>query len=248
MKKQIKHFLISLFAILFWIGVWHFAAKKVAISMILPSPKEVFLRLWDLMKTIGFYEILLSSFFRILIGFALGILLGFLLGYAAFYNRVVNALISPLMAIIRATPVASFILVVLFWFERESVSTFISFLMVLPLIWQNTILGLEKRDPLLSEMAEVFCLGKAKRFFRIDLPQVVSFTVSAGKTALGLGWKAGVAAEVLALPKHTVGYEIYNAKMYYETDLLLAWTIAIIAFSVILEKIFTAVLKGREKI
>lgn len=246
MKSSVKKILITLFAVLFLIAIWHFISKKISLPLILPSPKEVFLHLLGLMKTASFYQILSTSFLRVFLGFSLGMLLGFLLGYAGYYSRIVDGLISPLMAIIRSAPVASIILVVLFWLERESVSSFIALLMVLPIVWQNTMLGLEKRDPQLSEMASVFSLSKGKRFWRLDLPQVASFTLSAGKTALGLAWKAGVAAEVLALPKHSVGYEIYNAKMYLESEALFAWTIAIIAFSVILEKIMFAILKGRD--
>lgn len=225
--------------------MWDFVSQKIALSLVLPTPKDVFLQLWQMMQTAFFYQILFTSFFRVLIGFLLGMLLGFLLGYATYYSRALNALFSPLMAIIRTAPVASIILVVLFWLEREEVSTFIALLMVLPIVWQNTVFGLEKRDPRLSEMAKVFSLSRSTCFFRLDLPQVVSFTLSAGKTAFGLAWKAGVAAEVLALPKNSIGFEIYNAKMYLESEKLFALTLAIIAFSVLLEKLFFNLLKGR---
>lgn len=248
MKKRLQKFLITIASLLFWIVIWHLISKKISLSLILPSPKDVLLHLWGEMHTAVFYQTLFRSFFRVLIGFALGMLSGFLLGYATYYSRALHALFSPLMAIIRTAPVASIILVVLFWLEREEVSTFIAFLMVLPIVWQNTVLGLEKRDPQLSEMAEVYALSGAKRFFKLDLPQVASFTVSAGKTAFGLAWKAGVAAEVLALPKHSVGFEIYNAKMYLESEALFAWTLAIIAFSMILEKLFFLLFKGRDAI
>jgi NitT/TauT family transport system permease protein len=246
MKKQIQKILITLSALLFWIAIWDFVSQKISLSLVLPTPKDVFFHLFGMLKTAFFYQILFTSFLRVLLGFALGLLFGFLLGYATYYNRVLHALFSPLMAIIRTAPVASIILVVLFWLEREEISTFIAFLMVLPIVWQNTILGLEKRDPLLSEMAEAFLLSRSTRFFRLDLPQVASFTLSAGKASFGLAWKAGVAAEVLALPKNTIGYEIYNAKMYLESEKLFALTLAIIAFSVILEKLFFNLLKRRE--
>ena len=174
--------------------------------------------------------------------------LGFALGFGTFYLPPLKAVVSPLMAIIRATPVASFILVVLFWMEREGVPSFICLLMVLPIVWQNTVLGLEKRDPALTEMAKVYSLGKRKTFFRIDLPQVMGFVIGAGKVGLGLAWKAGVAAEVLALPKESVGYMIYNAKMYLEMEELYAWTCAIILFSVLFEKLFFFLLRERRGI
>lgn len=245
MKKKFQRAAISVTALLFWIFVWFLIAEKIDLPLVLPSPKVVFPKFFSLLCTAEFYPILFTSFWHITLGFLAGSVLGFIFGFAAYYLSPFRALISPLMAIIRATPVASFILVVLFWMEKEFVPTFISLLMVLPIVWQNTILGLEKRDPALGEMAKVYSLGKVKTFFRIDMPQVFGFVISAGKTGLGLAWKAGVAAEVLALPKSSVGYMIYNAKMYLEMEELYAWTGAIILFSVLFEKLFFYLLKER---
>ncbi len=245
MKKHLKGAAITIAALLFWILVWHFGAKKLNIPFVLPSPASVFERLFEMTGTVSFYEILFSSFLRVITGFFAGLIFGFFLGQLSYFISPVKALISPLMAIIRATPVASFILVVLFWMGKEEVPAFISFLMVLPIVWQNTVLGLKTRDPALIEMAKVYKLPPSVRFFKIDLPHVMAFVVSAGKTGLGLAWKAGVAAEVLALPKVSVGYMIYNAKMYLEQVDLYAWTIAIILFSVILEKLFLSALQKR---
>ncbi len=245
-RKTFQTAAISLVAVVFWIGVWALIAEVMDLPFVLPSPWSVFSRLWELAQTADFYRALFSSLRRILIGFAGGMLLGAILGFLTYRLCLVRALISPLMGVIRATPVASFILVVLFWLENEQVPAFISLLMVLPIAWQNTVLGLERRDPQLAEMAKVFRFGKWKTFTKVDLPQVISFLISAGKTTLGLAWKAGVAAEVLALTKTSVGVMIYQAKMYLETVDLYAWTLAIILFSVLLEKLFFALLRERK--
>jgi NitT/TauT family transport system permease protein len=189
-----------------------------------------------------FYRTLSLSFLRVMAGFAAGILLGFLFGTASYFVLPLRALLSPLMAIIRATPVASFILVVILWIQREQVPMWIAMIMVLPIVFQNTILGYSSRDPALAEMAKVFRFGIGKTLFRLDLPQVFPYVFSAGRTALGLAWKAGVAAEVLALPKASVGLMIYEAKLYLETVDLYAWTLAIILFSVLIEAILARLL------
>lgn len=246
-KAKLKKAAITVAALLFWIFVWYLASEKIDSIFILPSPALVFPRLFALACTGTFYQVLFVSFLRITMGFFMGMTLGFVLGFLTHYIRPAKALLSPLMSIIRATPVASVILVVIFWIEREGVPSFISILMVLPIVWQNTVLGLEKKDRNLEEVAKVFQFGKWKTFFRLDLPQVVPFVFSAGKTALGLAWKAGVAAEVLALPKVSIGMMIYHAKLYLETIDLYAWTIAIIIFSLILEKLFAALFRAAER-
>ena len=236
---------ISIAAVLFWILMWKWAAEAIAVSFILPKPEEVFLRLWELMKTSDFYRILFLSFLRVMAGFFWGGILGFLFGTAAHFFYPLRALLNPLMAMVRATPVASFILVVILLAEREEVPTVISLMMVLPVVWQNTLLGFSSRDPKLTEMAKVFSIGPIRRFFRVDLPQVLPFVFSAAQTSLGLAWKAGVAAEVLALPKVSVGMMIYDAKLYLQTPDLYAWTLAIIAFSVLLERLLLLSFAGK---
>lgn len=247
MKKILKRVAISVAALIFWLVIWHLIAEKAGNEWLFPRPSTVFARLWELAKTAEFYRILLLSFLRVFRGFLAGLLLGFAFGTLSHYVPLVHGLVSPMMSVIRATPVASFILAVFIWMATDQIPTFISFLMVVPIVWQNTVLGYEKKDPKLNEMAQVFRISPVTAFFKIDLPQVLSFTMSAGKTALGLAWKAGVAAEVLAMTKDSVGLMIYNAKFYVETVDLYAWTCAIILFSVGLEKLLTLLFRQRRK-
>lgn len=247
MKQKLLRAAVVAAALFFWGLVWHLVATRVNLSFILPRPLEVLEKLWQLCLTKDFYQILLTSFFRISLGFLGGVFLGFLFGTAAHFLLPFRALVSPLMAMVRATPVASFILVVILWIEKDQVPAFISVLMVLPIVWQNTLLGFESRDPALSEVATVFRFGGMKTLCRVDLPQVIPYVVSASRTSLGLAWKAGVAAEVLALPKVSVGMMIYNAKLYLETVDLYAWTLAIILVSVLLEKTMVFLLKNRKR-
>ena len=233
--KQMKKGAAYFAALLFWGFLWQIAATRINIPFILPSPAQALSRLGELALTKEFYTTVGSSLLRVATGFFGGVAAGALLGYLTFRFAWLDTLTTPLMVVIRSTPVASFILVVLLWIGRDWVPGFISFLMVLPIVWQNTVLGFEKRDPRLSEVAQVFGFSRRKTFFRLDLPQVFPFVISASKTGLGLAWKSGIAAEVLALPETSIGLMIYHAKMYLETVDLYAWTLAIILFSVILE-------------
>ena len=216
LKKAFKKAAITTAALSFWILIWFLLSKKVSSIFILPSPLEVFPRILEIAATCNFYQVLAASFIRIMLGFVLGSFFGFLLGFFTYYIPFAKAIFSPLMSIIRATPVASFILVVIFWVERDLVPTVISLLMVLPIVWKNTELGLEQRDGQLTELAKVYRFGAWKTLFRIDLPQVIPFVSSACETSLGLAWKAGVAAEVLALPNVSVGEMIFHAKLILE--------------------------------
>ena len=46
--------------------------------------------------------------------------------------------------------------------------------------------------------------------------------LSALKSAMGICWKAGVAAEVIAQPASSIGDALYRAKLFLATDELFA--------------------------
>lgn len=78
---------------------------------------------------------------------------------------------------------------------------------------------------------------------KIYLPSVRPYFFAGCSTALGLSWKAGVAAEVLSLPKHALGSELYYSKIYLETPTLFAVTLVVILLSVALEFVLRLILK-----
>ena len=69
------------------------------------------------------------------------------------------------------------------------------------------------------------------------------FLISGCRVALGMSWKSGIMAEVLATPKPSIGREMYAAKSYLQTANLLAWTVVVIVLSLLFEKAFLFLLK-----
>lgn len=76
----------------------------------------------------------------------------------------VHQLIYPILSIIKATPVASFIILALIWINSANLSTFIAFLMVLPMFYANIYQGLKNVDVKLLEVAKVFGLNQRRTF------------------------------------------------------------------------------------
>ena len=175
---------------------------------------------------------------RILGGFLLSCLAAALLAaLAARYGRV-RELLAPPVAAVKATPVASFIILALVWLDSRRLPLFIAFLMVFPTVYLNLLEGIRQTDRKLLEMARVFRVSPLRRLRGIYLPQVLPYFRSAASVGLGLCWKAGVAAEVIGLPAGSMGERLYTAKIYYQTPDLFAWTAAIVAVSVIFERLF----------
>ena len=112
--------------------------------------------------------------------------------------------------------------------------------MVFPPVYLNVLAGIDSTDPKLLEMARVFRVPFRRTLKGIWLPQMLPYFRAAVSLALGLCWKAGVAAEVIGLPAGTVGERLYTAKVYFQTPDLFAWTAVILAVSALLERLFLA--------
>ncbi len=224
----------------FWLGAWALLAMAVDRELLLPGPLAVARRLVALAGKGGFWRITAVSLLRILCGTALGILGGVLLAAGTNRSKLLEALFSPLLAVIQATPVASFILLVLIWVGRDILPCVIVFLMVLPVVWSNVSAGLRSADEGLLELARVCGFSRWKTTKLIYVPSVAPYFLSACRACLGLAWKSGVAAEVLTVPARSIGRELYEAKLYLNTADLFAWTAVVVLCSLVIENILDA--------
>ena len=92
-------------------------------------------------------------------------------------------------------------------------------------------------------MARVFRMSFWNRLRGIYLPALEPHCLSGCRSALGLCWKAGVAAEVIGVCGGSVGGMLYDAKVYLEIGDLFAWTLVIVLLSVGFEWAFTRLLR-----
>lgn len=226
----------------FWLGAWLIAARAVDLELLLPSPIRVLQRLGELVITADFWRSTLASFGRVALGALSALVIGSLMAVGSTLCAPLRRLMMPLLAIIKATPVASFILLALVWLERDILPAFMAALIVLPVVWGNLDAGIAAIDPAWHELARVYHLPLFRRFRRIYLPAVMPHFVSACRASLGMAWKAGIAAEVLCIPPVSIGRYLYETKLYLETTDLFAWTLTVILLSVGIEYVFMALL------
>ena len=242
MKKTKKSRLAQLAAVGFWRVVWQIAAMVIGQEVFLVSPLQAIGTLLELLPQADFWQRVGFSAGRILLGFGLGAVSSVVLAVAAERWAWVETLLSPVMQLVKATPVASFIILALVWVSGSSLSILISFLMVLPVLYGAVRTGIESVDGQLLEMAEVFRLPLGRRVRAIWLPAVLPAFRQGCSVALGICWKSGVAAEVIGLPDGSIGDALYRAKITLSTGELFAWTFVIILLSAVFEKLFLMLL------
>ena len=250
----LKKIIRPLLAPAFWLGVWQLCAYLVDRSvngkgnqLLLPYPADVLAELLALAGQPPFWQSILASLLRVLAGLAAGVCLGALLAALTSASTWCDRLLSPAIRVVRAAPVASFILLVLLWTGRNTVPTVISALMVLPVVWDGLCRGIQATDAKLLELARAYRFPPSKILTLIYLPSLRPYICAALTTGAGLAWKSGVAAEVLCLPPLALGTRIYQTKYFLEIPQLFAWTAVTVALSLALERLLRWALRRWER-
>ena len=238
-KKIIKYSVIALL----WLGIWQIIAMAVGKELLFPTPWAVLVRLGELMLTADFYKTVGYSLLRILIGMIIGTLIGALGGLLTAFSRLARDFFAPLLAVVKSTPVASFIILLVLWISRDVTPLIIALMMVTPVVWTNMETGILNTDKALLEMARVYKMSRAAKIRHIYLPSIAPYFIASLKASLGMAWKAGIAAEVLLVPLISIGKMISDSTILLETVDLFAWTVVVVVLSVIIEKLMVFLLK-----
>ena len=233
--KTFKKIGRALLVAAFWLGVWAIAAYRFGKPLLFPSPLSVLETLGKLLQTKEFYQITANSIGNILLGTLSAILCACILAIVTARIRFIRELIHPIMAVVKATPVASFIILMLLFLGPIKVPAFITFLIVLPVVWTNLDQGIASIDPQLVEVSKMYRFSFGKRLRVLFFPSLKPYFLSACKTSVGLAWKAGVAAEIIAMPRRTIGTQIGEAKLYIMTAEMFAWTLTVVLLSLAIE-------------
>lgn len=228
---------VPYWVVIFWLGLWQLGSVAVGHSILFPSPLDTAQALLKLIQKQEVWQSIAVTLCRISVGFLSGSLVAVLLSLLSQRLHWCRQLLSPVMLLGKSVPVACFVILILIWFDSSTLSVMIAFLMVLPIQYSQMLTALGELDQKQKEMAEVFQLPPLVRLRYISLPQLFPYALSASKLSLGLSFKAGIAAELIGLPKHSIGEHLYASKLYLATSELFAWTVIIVILSILYEHI-----------
>ena len=242
MKKLMRKAL----PLVFWLAVWAACYLAVGQDLLLASPLQV-ARRFDFLADAVFWQCVGMSLWRTAAAYVLGVTAAVLLAAASCAWPLVDDIVRPAMAVVRATPVASFIILALVWLSSANVPILAGMLMVLPVVYANVREGVSSTDPQLKEMARLFRFTPCQTVRRVIVPSTMPTFLAACEACVGLCFKATIAAEVIGVPKKAIGTQLYHAKIYLETDALMAWTLVVILLSMLLERLLKAAIGRRRQ-
>ena len=234
--KQTAKILSPILFVIVWYGI----ARIVNASLILPYPHAVIMRLFQLVQTKGFWISFGITILRVFISFKITVVLGFILGLCSADYPVFKNLLTFPLAVIRATPIIAFILLALFWFKSSGVPVFVAVLMSLPVMITAAEKGFENNKENQNKLFKASCYGFTgfRAFYYIRLSSARASLISGSESAFGLCWKVVAAGEVLSVPRYAAGTMMQQAQVHLETADVLCFTLVLVIFSIICQKIF----------
>ena len=227
--------LIIIFTLIVFLVLWELSARITNDSFLMPSVKETSLALHQIIISDGFFTFILIAFFRVIAGLFMGIFIGIFIAALCYKFDVVKTVVSPVMSIMKATPIACIIVLLWIRFNYTEIAVLVVLLMVAPIVWQNVYDGLNSIDLSMLEVTRVFELSGWQKIKFLFVPSVLPYLLPAVITSVGMAWKAEIAAEIMTYSN--IGELIRNFKtVSFDTASIFAWTIIIVAFSIFFEK------------
>lgn len=243
MKSDKKYLILSIAAVLL---VWEGASLLTAGKKPLPGPLDTAEAVLAVLIDPSFLKTVGITLLRALAGFAVAITAGGILGIAAGKSPAFHSFMKPWLVLVRSTPVVVFVLLAVVWFSANTVPVLIGMLMMLPVVYLNVSEGILSIDPSIVQMARFYGI-KGKRLLReIYLPAIRPFAMSGISNAVGLGWRAIVAAEVLCLPDWGIGPAMHGAQILGKVDVLMAWAVVTVLFAAVFEKLLSYGYRSRK--
>lgn len=222
---------------LFWLALWQGAALLVRNSLLLPSPAETLAALVALLGQKAFYLQAAWTIFRCLLAMLLSFAAGTVCAWLAYRRDWIRRLLALPVSFFKAVPVMAIIIYVILLVNSNWVAVPVCFLMCFPVAYTNLLGGLEAVSDELLEVAAVYELDGGQRLRLLYIPALLTPVRTALQLIAGLAWKAVVAAEVLAIPTYSLGYQMLQAKYYLETPQLFAYIAVIVILSIGFEKL-----------
>lgn len=231
-------------ACVLWLLVWQVASVCVGSTLLLAGPVDTARSLAAIVLDGSLLAIAGTTFLRILCGFLLAFFASLVLGSVASSHQLVSDLLEPGVAVLKSTPIVCVIVLLLLWLGTDVVPVAVVFLATFPPLYFCVRDSLRQVDHDLTTFLRVMRVPRWRVALAHVWQQILPYVMATCRNACGMGWKAGVAAELIGTPIPSVGERVYQAKVLLETSDLFAWTIVVVLSSFACERCFLALLRA----
>lgn len=180
----------------------------------------------------------LDTLVRLLLGFVIAAVFGVGIGLAMGRSRRVEDYLLPIVSILAPIPGLAYTPLFLLWFGpgNPSAILLVGFVSSFAVIY-NTWTGVKAVKEIWLRSAQAMGASHRRVFRQVVLPGALPYILTGLRLGLAQAWRILVAVEMLASVNWGLGWMIFGARQFLDTDVMLAGVVVIAAIGLALEKL-----------
>lgn len=240
MKNKHTYFILG---IVFIFVLWEVLSVLSNNDFIVPSIELTLSALGKTFINKDTYGVLLNTLLRLFLSILVCFILGVSLAVFSNISYRFKSFIKPIIVLSKTMPMAAVIIMLLVMFGRSNSPYFIVGVVVLPLIYEATLNGLEGIDKDIKDEIKLLSNNNFFIFKNIYLPLTSPAIFTSLIQSVGLGLKVLVMAEFIAETKNSIGQLMRYYKNIAETEYVFAWSIILVLFILLVDSILNILKK-----
>jgi len=219
-------------------GLWELVARlKIFPERLFPTLEDVAETFIQLTIDGILPHHVIETVMRLVTGFALAALIGIAIGVMMGRSRRAEDIFLPLVSICAPIPGIAYAPLFLLWFGLGDLSTIllVGFVSAFPIIF-NTWTGVKAVKEIWVRAAHSMGADDRRLFRKVILPGALPYMLTGLRLGLAQAWRILVGVEILAAVPWGLGWMIFGAREFLNTDVMLAGIVAIGIIGFVLEK------------
>jgi NitT/TauT family transport system permease protein len=245
---------VPILSILAFGMIWELAVRLGSIDpLLLPPPSRVFARLFEmlgpgegtapsylLLRHIGF------TMFALLIGFLLAAVVSSAIGLVMGINRIVYDWLNPIISIFMVIPNIAFVPVLILWLGLGMKTVIIVVVSgsCFPIIY-TAAAGVQNIPKKMIWAAQAAGANRWQILTTVLLGATMPYLIAGHKLGLGRAWRAVIAGEIFASTMYGVGFMIFDARTFLDSETMFAGLVTVGLIGFFLERIIFGFIEKR---
>ena len=216
---------------------WEITARLgVFPPKLFPSLVEVGAALWRLTLDGILPHHAFDTILRLIGGFALAAVIGVAIGILMGRSRRMEDIFLPLVSIMAPIPGIAWAPLFLLWFGLggRPAMLLVAFVSTFPIIF-NTWTGVKAVKEIWVRSAQAMGADDRNLFVKVIVPGALPYILTGLRLGLAQAWRTLVGVEMLAAVPWGLGWMIFGAREFLNTDVMLAGVVVIGALGLLLE-------------
>jgi NitT/TauT family transport system permease protein len=206
--------------------------------VLLPTIQTIVTTLFNMLADGTMFQHTGATLYRVLVGFALAVGLGLPLGILMARFKPVENFFLPLVSALMPIPSFSLVPMFMLWFGIGNLTTIlvVFYAATFPMLF-NTWSGVRSVNPLWLRAAGAMGADERKLFWKVIIPGAFPFIITGMRQAFLRCWIAVVGAEMIAASDFGLGWVIFDAKEFLQTDVMMASIVVIGVIGFVFERV-----------